>query len=318
MKKGLCLIMTAILAAICLSSCSTKNNNDGSLDIITTIFPEFDWTKQILGDNPSNINLTLLTDNGIDIHSYQPSAEDIVNISNCDVFIYVGGESDKWIDDVLSDAQNKDMVVVNLMEILGDSAKEEEIVEGMEIKEEIDDSALDEHVWLSLKNASVFCDAITKAIISIDDANAELYKSNNSEYKSKLNELDKRYETELAECDKDTVVFCDRFPCRYMFDDYNLNYYAPFLGCSTETQANFDTIIFLANKLDALELGAVMQIETSDSSVADTIIQNSSDTSRMILPLNSLQSTTSADISDGLSYLLAMETNLESLKMALN
>ena len=325
MKKYISLILAALLALVSLTGCSTGNANGAGNDkiqIVTTIFPEYDWVMNVLGSNPGNAEVTILLDNGVDLHSYQPSVDDIVKITSADLFIYVGGESDAWVEDVLKQKTNKDMVVINLMDVLGDSAKEEEVIEGMECEEEEEEEEgpeveYDEHVWLSVKNAAMFVDEIEGAMENVDPANSSAYKNNADAYIAKLNELDSKYASAVSEANVKTVLFGDRFPFRYMVDDYGLSYYAAFVGCSTETQASFKTITFLAEKVDENSLKSVLTIEGTDHSIAETIIQNTDSKDQKILTMNSMQSVTSDDIKNGATYLSIMESNLEVLKEAL-
>lgn len=302
----------------------TNARSEKGVQIVTTIFPEYDWVREILGDNPGNAEVTMLLDNGVDLHSYQPTAADILKISTCDLFIYVGGESDEWVEDALQEATNKDMVVINLLETLGDKVKEEEVVEGMEGEEEEpedEDSEegpeYDEHVWLSLRNASVLCDTIADALVRIDAANADVYKANADNYKGQLGALDADYQSAVAAGSKKTILFGDRFPFRYLTDDYGLSYYAAFVGCSAETEASFETIIFLANKTDELGLSTILTIESSDGRIAETIKNNTATKDQQILKMDSLQSATSKDAANGVSYLSIMQENLGVLKQAL-
>ena len=288
------------------------------LSVVTTIFPEYDWVMNVLGDNPADAEVTLLLDNGVDLHSFQPSADDILTISTCDMFVYVGGESDAWVDDALKEALNKDMVVINLMDILGDSVKEEEVVEGMQEEgEEEDETEYDEHVWLSLKNASLFVAEIADALGKKDTQHADAFKTNAAAYTDKLTSLDKQYQSAADSAKAKTLLFGDRFPFRYLTDDYKLDYYAAFSGCSAETEASFETIIFLADKVDELGLKTIMQIESSDGSIAKTIRDNTKSKDQEILTLNSMQSVTQKQLSDGETYLNIMQSNLEVLKKAL-
>ena len=324
------MLFASVLMCAGLSACNTPNTNNDKLEIVTTIFPEYDWTREILGKNPANAEVTMLLDNGVDLHSYQPSAQDIVKISGCDLFIYVGGESDEWVERALEQSTNKDMVVINLLESLGDKVKEEEVKEGMEGEdhdhdhegedhdhEEEEETEYDEHVWLSLKNASAICETIEKGIEKIDPTNAETYKSNLASYKAKLNALDADYKKAVDDSSIKTLVFGDRFPFRYMVDDYGLDYYAAFVGCSAETEASFETIVFLAGKVDELGLHCVLTIEGTDHRIAETVVANTSDKNQKILSMDSLQSTTSADVKKGASYLSIMTGNLNTLKEAL-
>lgn len=299
------------------------------LNIVTTIFPEYDWVREILGDNAGNADLTMLLDNGVDLHSYQPTAQDILKISTCDLFIYVGGESDGWVSDALQEAANKDMKVIDLLDVLDDAVKEEEIVEGMEAGEEHGDGEdeeheeeeegpeYDEHVWLSLRNAKVLCEAITNALTEIDPDHATDYRSNLTSYSEKLDALDTAYQSAVDSASRKTLLFGDRFPFRYLVDDYGLSYYAAFAGCSAETEASFRTITFLADKADELNLTSVLTIESSDQKMAQTIIQNTKEKNQNILTLNSMQSVTSNDVAAGTGYLSIMESNLDVLKEAL-
>ena len=332
MKRIIALLVSAIMLTSLLAACGGNANSTESkkadVKVVTTIFPIYDWVREIAQDD-ADINLDLLLDNGVDLHSYQPSAKDIVDISDCDIFIYVGGESDKWVDDTLKQANNKNMTVLNLMDILGDKAKEEEVKEGMqadedehekgeEHKEGEEEHEYDEHVWLSLKNSALFVEKIAEALGKVDTQHASDFTANASDYKNKLNELDKQYQDAVDKASVKTLLFGDRFPFRYLTDDYKLDYYAAFVGCSAETEASFETITFLAGKADELQLKAIMQIETSDGSIAKTVRDNTKTKDQTILTLDSLQSVTSERAKNGETYLSIMTANLEVLKQALS
>ena len=538
----------AILLALTTSvfaKAKKADKNNGKLKVVTTIFPEYDWACEILGDKASNVELTLLLGNGVDLHSYQPSIQDIAKISTADIFIYVGGESDGWVKDALKNAKNKNMKVINLMETLGDKVKAEEVKEGMQAEEEEEhehhhhheeaeeghhhhhddaeeaahhhhslefkgsdikdrslsefqgewtsayvyykegalDSAIeftanqepktklsllrdcydkglktsidnmnikgsdvsftingktnsakyvyagyrivsyaagnrgvryffevkgktngcpkyigfndhmiaptkpehfhfyssdvsidamcgqsdnwptyfpknyskdevskafagynplahlsapeheehhhhhhhddeeeveyDEHVWLSLRNTKVLCAEIASALCEKDAANAAAYKANLKAYTARLDSLDAKYDAVVKAGNKKTILFGDRFPFRYLVDDYNLDYYAAFVGCSAETEASFETVIFLAKKVDELGLNAVLKIESGDGKIARTIIQNTKKKSAKVLTLDSIQSTTAKQATAGTTYLKIMEANLAVLEEAL-
>lgn len=322
-----CLLLAAGILSGCgkaasssASAPSASQSDDKPLKIVTTIFPEYDWVREILGDKADNAELTMLLDNGVDLHSYQPTADDIIKISDCDLFIYVGGESDSWVEDALKEATNKDMQVINLLDVLGEQVKEEEVVEGMEAEEEEseDEPEYDEHVWLSLKNAETLCNAIADALETIDPADKDVYAANAAAYLEKLAALDGEYQMVVDNAARKTVLFGDRFPFRYLVDDYGLNYYAAFVGCSAETEASFETISFLSGKVDELGLPCVLTIEGAQHKIAETIVQNTADKNQSILTLDSMQSTTSTDVANGTTYLSVMESNLNVLKQALN
>lgn len=323
MKKFVSILVTVLLMLSVLSGCGNEKpqTENGKLSIVTTIFPEYDWVKHIVGDTDA-AEITMLLDSGVDLHSYQPTASDMIKISTCDLFIYVGGESDEWVEDALAEATNKDMVVINLLDALGDAVKEEEIVEGMEAEEEEGEEEeegqeYDEHVWLSLKNAAVLVDTITDAMTKLNADHAATFSANAASYKEKLSELDKEYSDVVDAASLKTVLFGDRFPFRYLVDDYGLGYYAAFVGCSAETEASFETIAFLANKVRELNLTTVLTLEGTDHRIAETIISTSG-VDAQILSMDSMQSTTAKDVANGASYLAIMEKNLTALTAALN
>ena len=499
MKKRISIILAVVMALLCLAACgqnkSKYSSKNDKIKVVTTIFPEYDWVREIAGEN-SNVDITMLLDNGVDLHSYQPTAEDIMKISSCDMFIYVGGESDEWVEDALKESVNKNMKVINLLDVLKDTVKTEEAMPGMqseeghnhgyshfddsdvqdrsltdwsgewqsvypyiengdldevmerkaesgdktaeeykkyyetgyktdvekmsingeegtmeftkngvtskakyeykgykiydyssgnrgvryffesvdnasdapkyvqfsdhgispskaehyhiyagndsfdalseemdnwptyypagmtsnEIKEDMlehEEKEYDEHVWLSLRNAEKLCDAIADSLCDIDSENKNVYSTNAAVYKNKLKELDDQYQDVVKNSTNKTLLFGDRFPFRYMVDDYGLKYYAAFAGCSAESEASFETISFLAKKVDELGLKNVMTIEKSDKKLANTIIYNTKNKNQKIFELNSLQSTTSKDVKNGVTYLSVMKSNLNVLKDAL-
>ncbi len=359
-NKILIISLAFILCIGLISGCGNKAaeyeavTSNNKLSVVCTTFPSYDWVKEVMGERAEDFDLTLLLDNGVDLHNYQPTAEDIAKIAKCDLFIYVGGESDGWVEDALKEATNKDMRVINLMDALGSEVKEEELVEGMEeeehehedgdaheheegdVNEEGDvhedeggngegdvhddgeEIEYDEHVWLSLKNAQALVQVIEETLSDIDSNNAEIYKNNSSDYITELKALDEEYEAAVLSGKTNTVLFGDRFPFRYMVDDYGLDYYAAFVGCSAETEASFETIAFLAGKVDDLKLPVILVIENSDEKISEAIKGNTAGKDQQILVMNSLQSVTNSDIEAGFSYISAMKDNLEILKQALN
>ena len=291
---------------------------DEKIRIVTTIFPEYDWVREILGDKGDSAEITMLLDNGVDLHSYQPTADDIIKLSDCDLFVYVGGESDEWVEDALKSAANKDRKVIHLLEILGDSVKEEETVEGMQEEEEDhEEKEYDEHVWLSLKNAKTLVGAISAALQELDPDNKDAYAANADAYGQKLSALDAEYRKAVSAGTYRTLLFGDRFPFRYLVDDYGLSYYAAFAGCSAESEASFETVSFLARKVDEGKLPCVLTIEGKNHKIAETIVQNTAGKNQKILTMDSMQSTTSQDVAGGTTYLSLMEKNLDVLKEAL-
>ena len=313
--RYLFILLTIILI---LSSCSADISADDKITVICTTFPHYDWLREIIGDNPGDIELKLLLDKGLDLHNYQPTTDDIIKISSCNMFIYIGGESDSWVGDILKSAVNDDMTVINLLNLLGESAKTEEIIEGMEHDDHEDEAEYDEHIWLSLNNAKKICVYLTGQISAIDPANADFYAANADRYSDKLSALDAKYAKMIAHAPCKTLMFGDRFPFRYLTDDYSLDYYAAFTGCSAETEASFETITFLVDKINELNLNNIVVVENSDQTIAKTIIQNSDNKNRTIHVLNSMQSLTAAEISGGTTYLSIMQDNFDVLNEVLN
>ena len=341
-------VTSATSSAAASSTASTKSeaktdDANKKFSVVCTIFPEYDWIRQLVGDKKDNYEITYLLDKGVDRHSYQPTAEDIAKIANCDLFVYVGGESDGWVNDALKESKNDKMQVVNLLETLGKNVKPEEVVEGMQEEDEHDhdhdhddkdhddkdhddkdhdhdheeETEYDEHVWLSLRNATALVNTLAEKLQTIDPENKDYYATTAADYTAKLGDLDSRYLATIKKAKVKTVLFGDRFPFRYLVDDYGLKYYAAFVGCSAETEASFETVAFLAKKTDDLKLKNVLVIENSDQKIAKKIVETTKDKNQNIVVLNSMQSITNEDIANGATYLSIMESNLKALASAL-
>ncbi len=346
MRKSRLLILILILATL-LSSCGQGGqfSNDGVLNIVCTTFPQYDWLKN-LTVGVDNVEITLLVDQGVDLHSYQPTADDVIKIASADLFVYGGGASDGWVADAVKEAVNKDIVVVDMMALLGDKVKtvahdhegdadhdhesdadhdhEGDADHANESdadhthEDDADHDHKDEHVWLSLKNAELIVGELTHKLVELDPDNVHLYGQNSAHYLAELQQLDQRYQQVVADAKHDTLIFADRFPFIYLVEDYGLNYYAAFSGCSAETEASFETVVFLASKLDEHNLKTVLVLEKNDGKIAQTIIENSTLKDAEIAVLNSMQSITSADQKNGADYLSIMQENLTVLEKALN
>lgn len=308
MKKRIAALALAVLMLLGASACGTAGHS-GGLRIVTTVFPAYDWVRVILGEG-TNAELIWLQDGGVDLHSYQATAADLAKIAECDVFIYVGGESDGWAEEALAQATNKDMVVIDLMEALGTAVNlaEEESEDG--------GTEYDEHIWLSLQNAKILTAYIAAVLGALDAKNAETYAANAAAYESELMLLDADYLAAVRTAQVKTLVFGDRFPFRYLTEDYGLAWYAAFPGCSAETEASFETILTLAGKVDELGLPAVLAIEGSDGRVAETVAETAQ-TAPAVLWLDSMQAVSRSDAEAGETYLTAMENNLTVLRQAL-
>ena len=337
MKRIFPLFLALAVAVSLLAGCGKKNATESGesesdkLRVVATIFPGYDWVHQIMGDRAAAADLTMLLDNGVDLHSYQPTTDDIIKVFDCDLFIYVGGESDGWAENALKTAANKDIKVVSLLEVLGERVKTEEIVEGMQDADHAHahdhehehdhghdhEEEADEHVWLSLKNAAVLVGAIADALQELDPDNKGIYAANAAAYIEKLSALDSAYQSAVDGAARKTVLFGDRFPFRYLADDYGLRYYAAFVGCSAESEASFETVSFLAKKVDELGLPCVLTIEGKNHKLAETIVRSTAGKNQKVLTMDSMQSMTSEDVANGTTYLSVMEQNLSVLREAL-
>ena len=310
------------------SSVAESNSEETKkLSIVTTIFPAYDWVKQIVGDN-KNVEISFLIDKGVDLHSYQASAADIAKITDSDLFVYVGGDSDDWAEDIIK--ENPNLNYINMVDSIGEAALAEELVEGMQDEEEHDNESeehaneegeheegeeeIDEHVWLSIKNAETIVSAIEAKLAEIDPDNKAEYEKNANDYLAKLDELDKEYKDTLSSIQNKTIIVGDRFPFRYLVNEYGIKYYAAFKGCDAGSEASFETVKFLANKMDELNMSDIFIIDGSKGDLAKTIVENTKDKNAKVLVLDSMQSTKS---SDNANYLDIMKKNLEVLKEVL-
>lgn len=345
---GISLLAATLIFTGCASTETTSETtttetqeNTEAINIVACSFHEYDWLTQVIGDEDERFNLSLLIDSGADLHSYEPTVDDIATIVSSDLFIYNGGESDAWVDDILD--AHTDLNTINVLEILGDDVQAEVLVEGMEETEhdhdhddeateeedhDHDDEAteeedheheeeLDEHVWLSLDNAMIVCDYFAEELGSLDSQNADTYKANAESYIEQLETLDNAYEEMVSESPRDTIIVTDRFPFLYLVSDYDINYYAAFSGCSAETEASFETIVFLTEKADEYDVNYLIIIDSGLESLATTVAESSSNPDLETLVLDSMQSVTQEDIDAGVTYYSIMESNLEVLRLAL-
>ena len=386
MKKnllGISLLATSMLLNGCATSTpqetpveTTESNtvDDDVLHIVASSFHEYDWLTQVIGDQIDRFDITLLIDNGVDMHSYEPTVEDIATITDSDLFIYNGGESDTWAENILK--ANPDLNTINVVETLGDKVKNEVLIDGMEAHdhdhdhdeahdeehnhehdedceedhhhehdedceedhhhehdedceedhhhehdEDCEDGSceneVDEHIWLSLNNAMLVCDAFADELAEIDSTNADAYHTNTEAYIDQLKALDTKYTEVVETSPKDTIIVTDRFPFLYLANDYNINYYAAFVGCSAETEASFETIAFLSEKIKEYDVNNVIILEDGLENLANTVVANSGNSDIETLTLDSMQSITQEDIDAGTTYLSIMESNLNTLKLAL-
>lgn len=327
-------VLTAFL--FLLSGCGqkgTEQKDNADADKPTVIlcagFSEYDWTRNILGENPAGISLALLNTSGVDMHSYQPSVSDMVKIADCDLLIYTGGISEFWIDKATGSSGKNSVSTLSLMEYFLDNPELFPVYEQEKHEHEHDhdhdhghahehEEAADEHIWLSLKMAPVFCEKIADTLSAIDPENQELYRENLRKYCMKLQNLDAEFSQAVSSASGDVILFADRFPFTYMMQDYGIHAHAAFPGCSAETEASFETIIDLAHDLVTDHLTHVAIIKNSKENLAETIIRASGKKNVKICTLDSLQSVTSEEIHGEFTYIDAMKHNKEAISKCLN
>jgi zinc transport system substrate-binding protein len=287
----------------------------GALSVVTTNFPPYDFVREIGG---GRINLTMLLPPGSESHSFEPSPRDIISIQNSDIFIYTGGESDDWVDRILSSMDRGNRKTIRLMDCV--DVVEEEIVEGMQDEEEEEDhfheeeAEYDEHVWTSPANAKLIVSAISGALCDLDSANAAFYRDNTTAYLKKLDDLDSSFRETVGRGVRKTLVFGDRFPFRYFADAYGLSYFAAFPGCSTETEASAATIAFLIDKVRQERIPVVFHIELSNEKIADTICEETGAKKGL---LHAAHNVSRQEFEGGTTYLGVMTKNVEILREAL-
>jgi zinc transport system substrate-binding protein len=313
MKKSLkiILILTIVLIASFagILALSRKDENNKKLSIVTTNFPAYDFARAIVGNKAE---ITMLVKPGAEVHDFELSPNDIIKIKDCDFFVYTGGESDVWVDDVLTSnniSQDKTFKLMDAVELF-----EEESVEGMEERDDEEEVEYDEHVWTSLKNAQKIVAAMDKKLGKISPEHQKLFHKNAEAYQQKLASLDKEFQAIVDQAKRKTLVFGDRFPLRYFVEDYGLDYYAAFPGCSEQTEASSKTIAFLADKIKSENIPVVLKIELSSGTVAETLAK---ETGAKILTFHSAHNVSAGDFEAGLTYADIMKGNLNVLEEAL-
>lgn len=297
--------ISVFVAVLLLVGCGGPGGAEGRTRVVTTIIPLYDFTREVVGDD-EGVDLTCLVDNSVDMHSYSPSSQDIIAISQCDVFVYVGGESDEWVDEVLAQYPDDDRVVIRCFDVLG----------GRLLAEDGEEGEFDEHVWLSLRNAAALTEAIADALEQAVPERAEAYAENAAAYVAQLDALDARYAQALA--GGGTLLVADRFPFAYLANDYGLECHAAFSGCSAEAEVSFQVVAQLADVLNECQLTHVFVIDDGDMAVAEAVISQAGRSDVEVLSLYSMQAVTRQDMEAGTTYLALMEENLEVLEEGLS
>ena len=315
MKKIISIFLAVFLIAIIFGGCSNNTTKDKT-KIVTTYFAAFNWAKNILGERYSDTELILISDNGMDMHSYQPTADDVINIKTADIVIYNGTSVDQWVGDTLKTDKSDNIIVINSLEVLKDQVLCVGEAEHNHTDHHHDDT-VDEHMWLSLKNAVIVCQEIEKALCKFDAENSDTYTKNAKDYKAKLNELSSKYQDLFSKSDNKTLIFADRFPFRYTLTDYSLNYTALFEGCTSESDATVDAILSLSKKIDQENAKYVFIIDTTATKTAKSVIDNSKSKSAEILMLDSMQTVTKDSLKKA-DYIKIMQNNLSLISKAIS
>ena len=305
---------------------SEKAQDDGRISVVTTIFPQYDFVRQIAGDS---VDLKMLLKPGEETHSYEPTPQDIIAIQNSDIFIYVGGENDAWVEDILDSMPDAGMRTLKLIDCV--DTVEEEHVEGMqeqpghsheeeeyhgdETEEAHSVHEIDEHVWTSPVNASAIVDEIKELLAQTDPGNRQRYEENAEAYEAELAALDAAFREVVDNAGRRLVIFGDRFPFRYFADEYGLDYYAAFPGCASDTEPSAAVMAFLINKVAEEKVPAVLKMELSNENIANAIAEATGTEVRTFYSCHNL---TAEEFEDGETYLSMMQKNVETLKEVLN
>ena len=306
-------LLTAAATALCLCSCASQNEADNKdsqkLKIISTVFPPYDLARQIAGDNA---DISILLPPGSESHTYEPTAKEIIEIQNCDIFLYIGGENEQWAEKIISSNKSDSVKTVKLIDCVK-TLEEAELHE--EEHEEEHSHETDEHIWTSPKNEQLMLTAVYDAICEADPENKAVYTKNKDSYNGQLSELDKAYKEAVGNANNKTIIMADKFPFRYLAEEYGLDFYAAFSSCSDESEPSAATMTSLISKIKELKIPVVYYLEFSSTKVADTLC---SETGASSLMLHSCHNVSKEDLDKGVTYVELMKQNLENLKTALN
>ena len=314
MKKIISIIIIAVMLLCGLCGCGNKSSeNDGRLKVVATIFPAYDFTRQISGDL---IDLEMLLAPETESHSFEPTLQDIAAVQSCDLFIYIGGESEAWADKVLSTIDTSEITVLRLMDYVEPLCAEDDgHIHEHGHEHDGCEGEFDDHIWTSPKNAALMVCAIQDALCAIDAENADSYIETTGLYLNELSSLDKQLTELTAQAARHTIIFAERFPFRYLAADYGLDYHAAFSGCGGDTEPSLATIASLVDIIESEKIPVVFFIEFSDETVADTICQS---TGAKKLLLHSCHNLTREELNGGANYVDLMQQNIENLREALN
>lgn len=325
-KRAICaLIILCLLISICSCTAPTQES-DEKIRILCTLFPQYDWLCNIT-EGVDDVEVSLIIANGTDPHSYQPTAADIMNISRCDMLVYIGGDSDTWVKKAVERSKNQAITEIALLELEGielhdissASHSHEGHSHGEHSHEGHSHSTVDEHIYLSIDNACTAVSRLASELCRIDPDNKDIYLKNSMEYTIKLKNLSNSLSADLDAIPEEErfMLFADRFPFVYLLSDYGVHYAAAFEGCTTDVDADFDTVIRLIHEADEHDVKYIAVTESSDKALAKTVISSTKAKNQGILTLNSMQAVTYSQIANGASYISIMEKNLNTVRTAL-
>ena len=304
MKNKLFTVLLCICTLFSAFACAPAEETEG-VNVVCTIFPQYDFARNIAGDNAS---VTLLVPPGKEAHSYEATVYDVAKLRRADLLIYVGGDVDGWVLDAIGDMNVPALCLTSLCGNLEGACDADEH-DGHD-----HGTTIDPHVWTSPKNAIIIANAIGEALISIDAENDESYAAACADYVEKLKKLDAEYEAMVAKARNKTIVFAEKFPFRYLCDHYGISHYSAFEGCSTQSEPGLATLVSLARIIKDNGLNAVLTVEFSTATVADWLAK---ETGANIMRLHSCHSLTAEEFKAGESYISLMEENLRVLEEAM-
>ncbi len=306
--KRLFALLLCALALLSSVACGGEAKPKDKPVVIATIFPQYDFIRQIAGDR---VELHMLAKPGTEIHGFDPSLSEMTEILSCDLFVYVGGETDRWVDDLLK-KNGRDLNAVALVDLC--DTVDEECVPGMQGTAEEEPEA-DEHVWTSPGNAIRIVEGLTDALCALLPDEADAMRANAAAYRKELTALDADFRAVMQDAKRTTVVFAERFPFRYLCDELGLTYYAALPGCSSNEEVALSTVSFLIDRVNEEHLPGVFYIEFSDQRIANTIAKATGCETWL---LHSCHNVSREDFDAGVTYLDLMRQNLIGIKKAVN
>lgn len=311
MKKAMALLFAVLCSFGILSGCVEKpENQNDKISIVCTVAPVYDWLCEIVGEKTDLFEITCLSGSS-DLHSFQPTAKDMSTILSCDLFVTIGGESEKWTEEIDLSERTKRL---ELIELIPDS--ELICVSDVHHNHNCDGHTVDEHIWLSLKMAQRVVSGISDALCGIDTANGVIYQKNEAEYIEKLRNLDKQFADEVNKHSEKVLIFADRFPFGYMMQDYDISHYAAFSGCSTDSDASFETVAKLCDAIKNQNKHTVIELENSSQSITSALDSALGNMDITAVVMDSCQTVSKNELEE-FDYIDVMKKNLEAMSKAL-